>query len=87
MRGLLWFILSLAALSVRAEEEIAPATVATVRGVVLDETGAPLPGASVWLKGTTVGAGTNAKGEFVLALRKSGQQVLRFSFTGYKPQD
>lgn len=87
MRGLLWFILSLAALSVRAEEEIAPATVATVRGVVLDETGAPLPGASVWLKGTTVGAGTNAKGEFVLALRKSGQQVLRFSFTGYKPQE
>ena len=87
MRGLLWFILSLTALSVRAEEEIAPATVATVRGVVLDETGAPLPGASVWLKGTTVGAGTNAKGEFVLALRKSGQQVLRFSFTGYKPQE
>ena len=87
MRGLLWFILSLAALSVRAEEEIAPATVATVRGVVLDETGAPLPGASVWLKGTTVGAGTNAKGEFVLALRKSGQQILCFSFTGYKPQE
>lgn len=87
MRGLLWFIFSFTVLSVRAEEKIAPATVATVRGVVLDEMGTPLPGASVWLKGTTVGAGTNAKGEFVLALRKSGQQVLRFSFTGYKPQE
>ncbi|MDE6451445.1 MAG: carboxypeptidase-like regulatory domain-containing protein, partial [Odoribacter sp.] len=87
MRGILVFILSLMALSVRAEEEIAPATVATVRGVVLDETGAPLPGASVWVKGTTVGAGTNARGEFVLALRKSERQVLRFSFTGYQSQE
>lgn len=74
-------------LSVRAEEEAVPMTVATVKGVVLDEAGAPLPGASVWVKGTTVGAGTNAKGEFVLALRKSGAQVLWFSFTGYRPQE
>lgn len=87
MRKVLLFIFSLTVLCVRAEEEVVPAPVVTVRGVVLDETGAPLPGASVWVKGTTVGAGTNAKGEFVLALRRSERQVLRFSFTGYRPQE
>lgn len=87
MRWIVLFIFSLMVLSVRAEEEVAPATVAAIKGVVLDETGAPLPGASVWVKGSTVGAGTNTKGEFVLSLRKSGRQVLRFSFTGYKPQE
>ncbi len=75
------------ALSARAEEETLPSAVALVQGVVLDEGGMPLAGASVWVKGTTVGAGTNARGEFVLALRKSGRQVLRFSFTGYQPQE
>ncbi len=87
MRRILLFVLSLVVLSVRAEVEIAPTMVATIKGVVLDETGAPLPGASVWVKGTTIGAGTNTKGEFVLSLRKSGQQVVCFSFTGYKPQE
>ncbi len=62
MRRIVLFIFSLMVLSVRAEEEIAPATVAAIKGVVLDETGAPLPGASVWVKGSTVGAGTNTKG-------------------------
>ena len=75
------------AFAASAEEETSSAVVATIRGVVLDETGAPLPGASVWVKGSTIGAGTNANGEFVLSLRKSGRQVLRFSFTGYKPQE
>lgn len=74
MRRILLFVLSLVVLSVRAEVEIAPTMVATIKGVVLDETGAPLPGASVWVKGTTIGAGTNTKGEFVLSLRKSGDR-------------
>ena len=82
-----WFVFVLLALPVWAEEETAPIVVCTVRGVVLDETGAPLPGASVWVKGSTIGAGTNAKGEFVIALRESGRKVLRVSFVGYKTQE
>ena len=87
MRKILLICFSLLAFAASAEEETSSAVVATIRGVVLDETGAPLPGASVWVKGSTIGAGTNANGEFVLSLRKSGRQVLRFSFTGYKPQE
>ena len=86
MRKILLICFSLLAFAASAEEETSSAVVATIRGVVLDETGAPLPGASVWVKGSTIGAGTNANGEFVLSLRKSGRQVFRFRFTGYKPK-
>ena len=34
----------------------------TIRGVVKDEEGSPIPGASVWLKGTVQGTATDAKG-------------------------
>lgn len=87
MQKILWFVFVLLALPVWAEEETAPVVVCTIRGVVLDEAGAPLPGASVWVKGTTIGAGTNAQGEFAIALRKFGSQVLRISFVGYKTQE
>ncbi|HIX03929.1 MAG TPA: TonB-dependent receptor [Candidatus Odoribacter faecigallinarum] len=87
MRKILLILFSMVAVQAWGEDEISPAAVATIRGVVLDETGVPLPGASVWVKGSTIGAGTNTQGEFTLSLRKSGPQVLRFSFTGYKPQE
>lgn len=70
-----------------AEENESPVIACTIRGRVLDEGGSPLPGASVWVEGTTIGAGTNANGEFSLNLRTTGNQVLRFSFTGYVPQE
>lgn len=56
----------------------------TVKGVVLDETGTALPGASIVVQGTTIGAGTNTNGEFTLQLREKGVQTLRVSFTGYE---
>ena len=59
----------------------------TIKGVVLDETGTALPGASIIVEGTTIGAGTNAKGEFTLQLREKGAQRLRISFTGYETQE
>lgn len=87
MRKLLLILFTLLTEIVWAEGEVSPAVVCTIKGVVLDENGAPLPGASVWVKGSTIGAGTNTQGEFLLKLRSSGEQVLRFSFTGYKPQE
>ena len=74
---LLWWLLPV--LVVRAEGEV------TLRGVVTDSEGAPLPGASVWVKGSALGVSTDARGEFVLPLAEAGRQVLRVSFTGYEP--
>ena len=56
----------------------------TIHGIVLDEQGTPLPGASVMVAETTIGAGTNFDGEFSVNLRKAGKYVLHVSFTGYK---
>lgn len=56
----------------------------TIKGVVLDETGTALPGASIVVQGTTIGAGTNTNGEFTLQLREKGAHTLRVSFTGYE---
>ena len=55
------------------------------KGVVLDENGTPLPGASIVVIGTTIGAGTNTQGEFTLSLRDKGFPILRASFIGYTP--
>lgn len=38
-------------LFVKAEEEQSPGMAITITGIVLDEQGNPLPGASVWVKG------------------------------------
>lgn len=53
-----------------------------VSGKVLDETGAPLPGVSVLLKGTDTGTITDASGNYSLIATEDG--VLVFSFLGYE---
>ena len=52
-----------------------------VSGTVLDETGVPLPGVSILLKGTTRGTTTDLDGKYSIAAPSSG--VLVFSFIGY----
>lgn len=54
-----------------------------VKGKVLDEKAAPLPGASVLVKGTTIGAQTNFDGEFTLEAVPSGSTLI-ISYVGYK---
>ena len=67
------------ALSMMAQEH-------TVTGVVTDaETGDPLPGVSVVLIGTTIGAATNAEGEYSVRI-PAGYNTLQFSFVGYATQ-
>ena len=63
------------------------ADVRKIKGIVLDEKGAPLPGASIQVIGTTIGAGTNTLGEFSLSLQSPKWLVLRASFVGYTPVD
>lgn len=85
--SILFFLLTVASVTVSASDNDNEAARRTIRGTVVDEQGEPLPGASVIVAGTTIGAGTNANGEFVLLLREAGSQTLRFSFTGYLPQN
>lgn len=54
----------------------------TVRGTVLDETGEPVPGANVVIKGTSNGTITNLNGAFSLPAKDN--DVLVISFIGYK---
>ncbi len=56
-----------------------------ITGVVLDEVGKPIPGASVSKKGTTLGAAADANGSFTLDL-KAGD-VIVISAIGYKRQE
>ncbi|MFR7811754.1 MAG: carboxypeptidase-like regulatory domain-containing protein [Butyricimonas faecihominis] len=59
----------------------------TVKGNVVDETGLPLPGVSVIIKGTTVGVATDADGNFQLEIAKLEGVILQFSMVGMKPQE
>ena len=54
-----------------------------VTGKVVDEKGAPLPGVTLLLKGTTLGTVTNKNGEFVMNLPIETGELI-FSFVGYK---
>lgn len=55
-------------------------------GVVKDETGAVIPGATVLIKGTSTGLSTDMEGKFTLELPK-GISVLQVSFVGMETQD
>jgi TonB-dependent SusC/RagA subfamily outer membrane receptor len=56
-----------------------------VSGVVSDDTGLPLPGASVLIKGTKTGTQTDFDGKY--AIKASPSQVLIFSYIGMKNQE
>lgn len=58
-----------------------------VYGTILDESGAPIPGASIRIKGATSGgAVSNAQGRFRLAV-PSFKETLVISYVGYKTQE
>ncbi|GET33174.1 SusC/RagA family TonB-linked outer membrane protein [Prolixibacter bellariivorans] len=57
----------------------------TVTGLVTDQSGAPLPGVNIVVKGTTNGTITDFDGKYQLDAKAS--DVLKFSFLGYIPQE
>lgn len=57
-----------------------------VRGRVVGDDGVGIPGATVVVKGTTVGTATDANGNFTLNV-PSGGNALVISFIGYKTQE
>ena len=57
-----------------------------VSGTVRDETGNPLPGVNVILKGTNTGTTTDSDGKYALSVPEN-DGVLIFSFIGYASQE
>lgn len=59
----------------------------SISGTVTDkQTGDPLPGVSVLVKGTSLGTSTDLEGRYTLEI-PSGKAVLVFSFVGYKSRE
>ena len=54
----------------------------TVKGVVTDENGNPIVGATVVLKGSTIGAATNLNGEYTIDIQQNNATLV-FSLIGY----
>lgn len=60
----------------------------TVKGTVTDDTGEPLIGATVAVKGKSqIGTATDIDGNYVLNIPDSKSDVLVFSFIGMKPKE
>ena len=58
----------------------------TVTGVVVDDAGIPLPGASVVEQGTTNGVSTDFDGNYSIAIANQNASLV-FSFIGYAEQE
>jgi len=54
-----------------------------ITGVVTDETGSTLAGASVAIKGTAIGTVTDADGKYSITVNSTTNPVLIFSYIGY----
>ena len=55
----------------------------TIKGQVTDENGEPIPGANIWLKGTTTGTPSDMNGNYTLTFDEKYNVVVA-SFVGYK---
>ena len=55
----------------------------SIKGQVLDENGQPIPGANIWLKGTTTGVPSDVNGNYSLTFDEK-YNVIVVSFVGYK---
>ena len=55
-----------------------------IQGVVVDEKGEPLPGASVLIKGTAIGTSTDFDGNFQLNMTNYEDRMLEISYLGYQ---
>jgi TonB-dependent starch-binding outer membrane protein SusC len=57
-----------------------------ITGTVVSEKGEPIPGATVIVKGTTIGTVTNPDGKFNLSIPANAQTIV-VTFVGMKPQE
>src|SRR3954470_22786706 len=55
----------------------------SIKGKVLDETNAPLPGAAVTIDGTTIGTTADVNGNYTITGIKTGNVTVTAKFLGY----
>lgn len=65
---------------------LAMAQTRTITGTVSDDKGAPIPGASIQVKGTSTGTATDAQGAFRIVVQPAAT-TLRISFLGFSAQE
>ncbi|MES2371101.1 MAG: SusC/RagA family TonB-linked outer membrane protein [Bacteroidota bacterium] len=58
-----------------------------LHGKVSDETGSPLQGVSIKIKGNAQGVVSNEKGEYNLAIPAGSSRIVQFSYVGMEPQE
>ncbi|AZI25671.1 TonB-dependent receptor [Pedobacter sp. G11] len=68
------------------KESKRPAADIVIRGIIKDETGTPIPGASVKVKGSLVVAATDVNGAFSISV-PSESSVLIVSYVGYEAKE
>jgi TonB-linked SusC/RagA family outer membrane protein len=68
--------------SIVADKKKDTVMIVNLSGIVTDDKGEPLPGATVRLKGTDFGAATKENGSFTLK-RTSEQHVIQVTYTGF----
>lgn len=61
--------------------------VRVVKGIVVDKTGIPLPGVTILVKGTGIGAATDVEGKFAIEIPLTAGTMLEFSFVGMKKKE
>ncbi len=82
----IFFLWGIAGVQAKASTEISDMKIfEMVTGTVLDETGAPLPGAAILVKGTTNGTITDLDGKFSIDVPTDA--VLVISYLGYTPSE
>lgn len=59
----------------------------SVRGTIINKNGIAVSGANIDIPGTTLGAESNAKGEFFLRNVPSGNYTLRISYVGFQTKE
>ena len=58
----------------------------TVKGKITDDTGQPLPGANIIIKGTTVGTSSDFNGEYSLTTDQNPPFTIQITYTGFETQ-
>lgn len=71
----------------RVKQEQQVIAMKKITGKVTDEQGNPLPGVTVVIAGTNVGATTDAEGKYTIRCPQTEDLVLRFSFVGMKTEE
>ena len=55
-----------------------------IKGTVVDDSGAPIPGANVFVKGSDSGTTSDFDGNFNFSTNLTGEKILQVSYIGYK---